>query len=647
MNSFLPEPADTGRNGKELIVKHHPLAREMREQPDLEQLKRQAKELLEAFRNGDTDAITEVNAHYPGANPADFALHDAQLVLARSYGFESWPKLKAYVDGVTVQRLVEHVSANDMDEVRAMLHRRPELANMQISYGNESGPLHFAVMGRLPEMVRLLMQHGADARSGIHPHRDATEALTLAVERGFSEIEAIILEEEQHRRASMSPGESVTSAQDDLSETILRDGEARAIDMLEAHPELAHGTDRDGWTPLHLASAVRSPSLVVWLLQHGAQINRRSKDGRTPLDLAVDGRRPIDPASFAAVANLLLDAGAELTIRAAVALGRSVWLRARHAEQPLVNPITWERGGLLTVAVRHNRPDMLSLLLDFGFDPDERVRLSTTDHASWSQAFPLWQCAALGRLDMAETLLQRGANPNVHLDSSGTAVHSAFSHRQWPMVELLRHYGGIVGADTAAIYRQTDLARQILAADPSAVRDLLNFGAMGGDPETVRLALDRTDWPRSDPRWFSILAQPLSFWNHMPGLSAANPVLDRGTYIDCFRQILDRSDPNMVAGFGRTMLHEVAAMGHYVTDEEAEPFVRALLQAGADTRPRDTFLSSTPLGWACRWGRLSVARALLEAGADPLEADAEPWARPKAWAEKMGHAALLALLNSR
>ena len=35
------------------------------------------------------------------------ALHDAQLVVARSYGFESWPKLKAYVDGVTVKRLAD------------------------------------------------------------------------------------------------------------------------------------------------------------------------------------------------------------------------------------------------------------------------------------------------------------------------------------------------------------------------------------------------------------------------------------------------------------------------------------------------------------------------------------------------------------
>ena len=77
--------------------------------PDLDQLKRQAKELLEAFRAGETDAVGEVNAHYRDANPATFALHDAQLVLARSYGFDSWPKLRARVDGVTLARLADAV----------------------------------------------------------------------------------------------------------------------------------------------------------------------------------------------------------------------------------------------------------------------------------------------------------------------------------------------------------------------------------------------------------------------------------------------------------------------------------------------------------------------------------------------------------
>src|SRR4029077_9742813 len=113
------------------------------------------------------------------------------------------------------------VRAGDLAQVRRMLKARPELANMEMSYGNEHRPLHYAVMNRLPEMTRLLMQHGADARAGIHPHRDATGALTLASERGFDEIVAIIHEEEQRRREAMrAPHAAVTSSQDQLSQNI-------------------------------------------------------------------------------------------------------------------------------------------------------------------------------------------------------------------------------------------------------------------------------------------------------------------------------------------------------------------------------------------------------------------------------------------
>src|SRR5579872_578350 len=98
-------------------VKQKLPTRRMREQPDLEQLKRQAKQLLSAFRAGDSAAIESVNAHYDNAQAAAFALHDAQLVIARSYGFDSWPKLKAYVDGVTIGRLVEAVRAGDIERV--------------------------------------------------------------------------------------------------------------------------------------------------------------------------------------------------------------------------------------------------------------------------------------------------------------------------------------------------------------------------------------------------------------------------------------------------------------------------------------------------------------------------------------------------
>src|SRR5262245_16610915 len=102
-------------------MKRNVPTRRMRQHPDLEQLKRQAKELLQAFVAGDPQSAAEVNAHYRAPDPSKFALHDAQLVVARSYGFESWPKLKAYVDGVTVKRLAEAIRAGDLAQVRAML----------------------------------------------------------------------------------------------------------------------------------------------------------------------------------------------------------------------------------------------------------------------------------------------------------------------------------------------------------------------------------------------------------------------------------------------------------------------------------------------------------------------------------------------
>ena len=156
-------------------MKQNLSTRKLREHPDLDQLKRQAKELRKAFLTGDAGAAAEVNAHYRGAHTSNFALHDAQLVLARGYGFDSWPKLKAYVDGATARRLADLICAGNETQARAMLARRPELANMAMSYGDERRPLHYAVMSRAPEMVRLLMHLGADTRCGVHPHRDVED----------------------------------------------------------------------------------------------------------------------------------------------------------------------------------------------------------------------------------------------------------------------------------------------------------------------------------------------------------------------------------------------------------------------------------------------------------------------------------------
>jgi ankyrin repeat protein len=167
---------------------HLPL-RHLPERPDLDQLKRQAKELLAGFAARESSAVAEVQQYYPGAPLEGFALHDAQLVLARAYGFDSWPKLKARVDGVTIDRLHGALEQGDANVARNLLQRRPELVNRDRAGYPERLPLHIAVQRRDTAMVRLLMEFGADAHSGIWPYRKDTQVVVMAAERGYNEIE--------------------------------------------------------------------------------------------------------------------------------------------------------------------------------------------------------------------------------------------------------------------------------------------------------------------------------------------------------------------------------------------------------------------------------------------------------------------------
>jgi len=68
------------------------------DRPSLAQLRKRAKELLQAFRNGDTSAIGRVRKYKP--NVSDPILADAQLIVAREHGFESWPKLVHYIQAL-------------------------------------------------------------------------------------------------------------------------------------------------------------------------------------------------------------------------------------------------------------------------------------------------------------------------------------------------------------------------------------------------------------------------------------------------------------------------------------------------------------------------------------------------------------------
>jgi ATP-dependent Clp protease adapter protein ClpS len=79
------------------------------ERPDLAQERKRAKDLLKALRSHEGDAIARFRSHHPrfadvrpdALRPAEVKLSDAQWVIAREYGFPSWPSLKAHIEQVS------------------------------------------------------------------------------------------------------------------------------------------------------------------------------------------------------------------------------------------------------------------------------------------------------------------------------------------------------------------------------------------------------------------------------------------------------------------------------------------------------------------------------------------------------------------
>lgn len=76
--------------------------------PNLAYERKQAKALLRRLRAGDPEAIARAAARHPGLDLADARLADAQLVVAREYGFASWPRLVRYYEGA--ERLQRRVT---------------------------------------------------------------------------------------------------------------------------------------------------------------------------------------------------------------------------------------------------------------------------------------------------------------------------------------------------------------------------------------------------------------------------------------------------------------------------------------------------------------------------------------------------------
>jgi ankyrin repeat protein len=195
--------------------------------PSFEHLRKEAKRLRNAARAGDAQVLTEVKEYHPRASELDAAritLADAQLVLARAYGFASWAKLKRHLGAIEpfvwnppplpsdptalvdifirlacldygswhrsnpekVRRVLDqhpqivrtHIysaaAAGDVAAVREMLENVPSLINVK-GGPLKWEPLLYACYSRLDatdkdhstlEVARLLLANGADPNAG-------------------------------------------------------------------------------------------------------------------------------------------------------------------------------------------------------------------------------------------------------------------------------------------------------------------------------------------------------------------------------------------------------------------------------------------------------------------------------------------------
>lgn len=316
---------------------------ELRPGTDLDQLRRQAKELLHAAQAGDASAMARV-----AAVSDRLILTAAHLALAREHGFASWARLKAEVERRQI------LDSLDAARLRDLLSDRPELATEMLrgwcDHPRGATPLGYVAMMRYDTMrgawrdvhgtgalARELLRAGApvDGAPG-----DAETPLMTAASYGDAEVARVLVEAGANLTATALPeaggvpnGTALRHAtvfgMTDVADVLLaagasdlvhaaatgsitrmlathtpeadrvaalriaaEHGRLRVVDELLSARTPVDGVDRDGSTALHAAAYAGRPDSVRHLLARGADPARRdTRFDSTPLGWCGAGRR--------------------------------------------------------------------------------------------------------------------------------------------------------------------------------------------------------------------------------------------------------------------------------------------------------------------------------------------------------------------
>jgi ankyrin repeat protein len=387
--------------------------------PDIEWLRKQAKKRLQELR----------------ASTPDAKLADAQLALARTYGFASWRALKAHIDGFTIDgQLFEAAKAGDATRLALLLDEHPE------KLGARSQPyamtlLHLAA--RHLAAVELLLARGIDVNA--RDEGDNTHAMHWAAAAG--EVEVV-------RRLIQAGGDVIGRGDDHELEVIGwatcwdrcdDDAHHAVVDLL-----LAHGARHHIFSAI--AMGLEGEVRRIVREESGALSRRmsRNEDHQLPLHFAVRMNLP-------AMVSLLLEIGADPLGADGSGQLAPAYALSPAVDRPLMEGLRALALAELDSARRGNRDPNVRLM-------DLAAALSLGD---WPLAARLWEGvgkgAAAGRhadvlalmskrgdLRAVEWLLAHGADPDARWNHWGavvTPLHMAVMGNHPDVVRALRGAG--------------------------------------------------------------------------------------------------------------------------------------------------------------------------------------------------------------